>query len=182
VGAAIFNRFWGTARSLRDYFAVPFDENDPLHTPNSLTIDEEATREFITDTLREAVASLNDAGIALDAKWGDVQFALRNGEKIGIPGGSGGQGMFSVISSRFNPDNGGFNPITAGNSYIQTVTWDEDGTPNAKAILTYSQSPEPDSKYYSDMTKLYSQSQWIDLPFKDAEIDAQLIEEEVLRF
>lgn len=182
VGALVFNTFWSAARELRRYYAVPFDVNNPVHTPSGLKIEEVAAQEYIVSTLKGAVATLAEAGIPLDSKWGDVQFAMRNGEKIGIPGGSGGQGMFSVITSRFDADAGGYNPITHGNSYIQTVTWNEDGTPNAKAILTYSQSPEPDSEFYSDMTKLYSQSQWVDLPFTDEEIAAQLIKEEVLTF
>jgi len=182
VGAHIFNLFWTGARELRNHYAVPFDVNDPVHTPSGLTIENPTTQEYIIAKLEAAVNSLAEAGIALDAPWGDVQFALRNGEKIGLPGGAGGQGMFSVITARFDADNGGFNPIAHGNSYIQTVTWDEDGTPNAKAILTYSQSPEPDSDFYADMTKLYSQSQWVDLPFTDEEIAAQQIKEEILRF
>jgi len=182
VGAVVFNQFWNTARSLRDNFSVPFDVDDPIHTPSGLRIEESETRNLITESLRAAVASLDEAGIALDAKWGDVQFVLRNDEKIGIPGGSGGQGMFSVITSRFDAEKGGYNPITHGNSYIQAVTWNEDGSPNAKAILTYSQSPEPDSEFYSDMTKLYSQSEWVDLPFTDEQIADQQIREEVLRY
>ena len=90
--------------------------------------------------------------------------------------------MFSVITARFNKDGGGYTPILHGNSYIQAVTWNDDSTPNAKAILTYSQSPEPDSEYYSDLTELYSQSEWIDLPFTDDEIQANLVKEETLRF
>ena len=90
--------------------------------------------------------------------------------------------MFSVITSRFDADRGGYNPISLGNSYIQAVTWNDDGTPNAKAILTYSQSPEPDSAFYSDMTKLYSQGEWTDLPFTNEQITAQLIREESLRY
>jgi len=182
VGAVIFNRFWSIARTLRDHYSVPFDVNNPIHTPSGLKIEETATRDFITASLQEAVASLNEAGIPLNAKWGDVQFVLRNEDKIGIPGGSGRQGMFSVITSRFDADKGGYNPITHGNSYIQAVTWNDDGTPNAKAILTYSQSPESDSAFYSDLTKLYSQSQWIDLPFTDEQITKQLIGEENLAY
>jgi acyl-homoserine-lactone acylase len=182
VGAIIFNRFWSIARTVRDHYSVPFDVNNPIHTPSGLTIEETATRDFIVASLQEAVVSLNEAGIPLNARWGDVQFVLRNEDKIGIPGGSGGQGMFSVITSRFDAGKGGYNPINHGNSYIQAVTWNDDGTPNAKAILTYSQSPEPDSAFYSDLTKLYSQSQWIDLPFTDEQITAQLIGEENLPY
>ena len=90
--------------------------------------------------------------------------------------------MFSVITARFNADNRGYSPISHGNSYIQTVSWSEDGTPIPKAILTYSQSPEPDSDFFSDMTKLYSDSQWIDLPFTDEEIAAKQIKLEALSF
>ena len=98
IGAAIFNRFWNISQSLRDHYLVPFDQNNPIHTPSGLKIDETATQEFVIASLQGAVASLNEAGIALDAKWGDVQFVLRNEDKIGIPGGSGSQGMFSVIT------------------------------------------------------------------------------------
>ena len=182
VGAVIFNRFWSIARTVSEHYSVPFDVKNPIHTPSGLKIEETATQDFITVALQEAVTSLNEAGIPLNAKWGDVQFVLRNEEKIGIPGGSGRQGMFSVITSRFDADKGGYNPITHGNSYIQAVTWNDDGTPNAKAILTYSQSPEPDSAFYSDMTKLYSQSQWVDLPFTDEQISVELIGEENLRY
>ncbi len=182
VGAHIFNQFWNNARELRDHYAIPFEIDNPVHTPNGLTISEQATRDYIMVSLQAAVDSLAGASIPLNAKWGDVQFAVRNGQKIGIPGGAGGQGMFSVITSRFNADNGGYSSITHGNSYIQTVTWSEKGSPITKAILTYSQSPEPDSEFYSDMTKLYSQSQWIDLPFTEEEIAAEQIKVEVLRF
>ena len=182
VGAVIFNRFWSIARTVSEHYSVPFDVKNPIHTPSGLKIEETATQDFITVALQEAVTSLNEAGIPLNAKWGDVQFVLRNEEKIGIPGGSGRQGMFSVITSRFDADKGGYNPITHGNSYIQAVTWNDDGTPSAKAILTYSQSPEPDSAFYSDMTKLYSQSQWVDLPFTDEQIAVELIGEENLRY
>ena len=182
VGAHIFNQFWANARGLSEHFAIPFDLDDPVNTPSGLTIENEDTRALIVAALEAGVSSLQEAGIALDAPWGEVQYAMRNGEKIGIPGGAGGQGLFSVITARFNPGNGGYTPITHGNSYIQTVTWDENGVPDADAVLTYSQSPEPDSPYYSDLTKVYSQSGWIDLPFTDEQIQAQLVKEETLQF
>ena len=182
VGAHIFNQFWASARGLSEHFAIPFDMNDPVNTPAGLTTGDEDTRALIISALEAGVASLQEAGIALDASWGEVQFAMRNGEKIGIPGGSGGQGLFSVITARFNSENRGYTPITHGNSYVQTVTWDDNGVPDADAILTYSQSPEPDSPYYSDLTKVYSRNGWVQLPFSDEQIQAQLVKEEILRF
>lgn len=179
-GAHIFNEFFAETNQLSAHYAVPFNNADPVHTPRGLTIDEAATRDAILAALHVAVDRITDAGIALDARWGDVQFEIRNGEKIGIPGGDGRAGMFSVISARFDGDNSGYTPIVTGNSYIQSVTWNEDGSPSARAILTYSQSPEPDSPYYADQTKIYSQSQWIDMPFTEEQIAAKLVREETL--
>ncbi|MDB2375238.1 penicillin acylase family protein [Gammaproteobacteria bacterium] len=179
-GAHIFSEFFSETKQLAAYYAVPFDNSDPVHTPRGLTTSDTATREAILAALHVAVDRITEAGIALDAKWGDVQFEMSNGEKIGIPGGNGRAGMFSVISARFNADNGGYTPIVAGNSYIQSVTWNEDGSPNARAILTYSQSPEPDSPFYADQTKIYSQSEWIEMPFTDEQIAAKLVREETL--
>ena len=180
-GAHIFSEFFSETKQLAAYYAVPFDNADPVHTPRGLTTSDTATREAILAALHVAVDRITEAGIALEAKWGDVQFEMSNGEKIGIPGGNGRAGMFSVISARFNADNGGYTPIVAGNSYIQSVTWNEDGSPNARAILTYSQSPEPDSPFYADQTKIYSQSEWIEMPFTDEQIAAKLVREETLK-
>ena len=179
-GAHIFNEFFAETNQLSAHYAVPFDNADPVHTPRGLKVSETATREAIVTALHVAVDRITDAGIALDARWGYVQFEIRNGEKIGIPGGDGRAGMFSVISARFDGDNGGYTPIVTGNSYIQSVTWNEDGSPSARAILTYSQSPEPDSPFYADQTKIYSQSQWIEMPFTDEQIATKMVREETL--
>ena len=179
-GAHVFNEFFGETKQLADFYAVPFDSADPINTPRGLRIEDAETREAILDGLHAAVDRITGAGIALDARWGDVQFETRNGERIGIPGGDGRAGMFSVISASFDADKGGYTPIVAGNSYIQSVTWAEDGSPRARAILTYSQSPEADSDYYADQTKIYSRSEWIDMPFTDEQIAAKLVREETL--
>jgi acyl-homoserine-lactone acylase len=66
----------------------------------------------------------------------------------------------------------GYARIFHGNSYIQTIGWDERGELDAKGMLTYSQSPEPDSPHYKDLTELYAKGEWIDFPFTEAEITA----------
>ena len=86
-----------------------------------------------------------------------------------MPGGPGRHGMFSYINTDFT-EGKGYTPIVHGNSYIQVVTWDDDGAPDARGILTYSQSPEADSPHYFDQTELYSRGEWIDLPFTEEEI------------
>lgn len=86
-----------------------------------------------------------------------------------MPGGDGDTGMFSMIVNELHPEVG-YTPIMHGNSYIQVISWDEEGNLDPRAILTYSQSPETDSPYYSDQTEIYAQGGWIDLPFTEQEI------------
>ena len=121
--------------------------------------------------LLAAAQRLADANIPLDAELGSIQYAQRNGVNIPIPGGEGWAGMFSMIRTNLQPDKG-YARIFHGNSYIQTVGWDAAGAVKAQGMLTYSQSPEPDSPHYKDLTELYSAGQWIDLPFTDAQISA----------
>ncbi len=176
VGAQIYNELWfAIADYLPQHLTVAFDVNDPVHTPRGLDTNRQATQDLVMNGLAIALKRLHNAGVSPFAPWGEVQFAERNGEKIGIPGGQGGAGVYSVITASLNETNGGYSPIAHGNSYIQVVTWNEDGTPDAKAVLTYSQSPEPDSAFYADQTQLYSRSRWIDLPFTDEEIEAKLV-------
>jgi acyl-homoserine-lactone acylase len=118
------------------------------------------------------------AGIPMDRPWGQVQFVEKNGERIPIHGGSGAM-MFSVITSNL-VDGKGYANITHGNSYIQAVTWDESDCPDAYAILTYSQSTDPASPHYADATKLYSGGGWIDMPYCEADRDAQEIDRETI--
>lgn len=176
VGAQVYNELWNEiGGAVQAHLAIPFDVNDPVHTPRGLTVESPATRELVMQGLASALARLAAANVSPLSPWGEVQFAARNGEKIGIPGGNGGAGMYSVIGARLNKETSGYNPIITGNSYIQVVTWDDNGNPVANAILTYSQSPEPDSPHYADQTKRYSKSEWIRLPFTDAEIAADTI-------
>lgn len=170
-GGHFWREFWGRARGIDDLWTVPFDAEKPVETPRGLAIGNAAVAEQLRGALLEAEKVLTEAGLALDAPLGDVQYAERNGERIPIPGGEGWAGMFSMIVTQLDPEKG-YTPIVHGNSYIQVVSWDEEGNLDPRAILTYSQSPEPESSHYSDQTKIYSEGGWITLPFTDEEIEA----------
>ncbi len=47
----------------------------------------------------------------------------------------------------------------------------------ARAIVTYSESTDPENPHYADMTRLFSQSGWVKLPFKEGDIrrDPELV-------
>ncbi|CAA0101216.1 Aculeacin-A acylase [Halioglobus japonicus] len=173
VGGHIFTEFWKVLRSTPNLWAVPFDAADPVNTPRDLNDSDPAVVAAVQNALEAAVNTLADAGIALDAQWGEVQFVEKNGERIPIHGGSSDM-MFSVITSNL-VEGEGYSGIRHGNSYIQAVTWDQSDCPDAFAILTYSQSTDPASEHYADATKLYSNGGWIDMAFCEADRDAQEI-------
>ncbi len=168
-GMQVWTEFWESARRIDGLYAVPFDPDDPVNTPSGIASDNPAVVDAIRASLAAAEQRLADAGLDLDSPWGDLQYAERNGDRIAVPGGPGAHGMFSYITAELT-DGKGYTPIVHGNSYIQVVTWKDDGTPDARAILTYSQSPEPDSAHYSDQTELYANGEWLELPFSEDEI------------
>ncbi len=168
-GTHIWTEFWEQARRVPDLYKVPFDLADPVNTPRGIALDNLQVRQNLHNALAAAQAKLTAANIPLDARWGEIQFAERNGENIGIPGAVGRHGAFSYITTQFTKDKG-YTPIVHGNSYIQVVGWDESGDVDARGILTYSQSPEPDSDHYADQTVLYSSGEMIEFPFTEEEI------------
>ncbi len=170
-GGHVWREFWDKARNLDNLYAVPFDVNDPVNTPAGINLADDAVKQGVYDALLHAQTTLSDANIALDASLGDIQYAPRNGKNIPVPGGEGWAGMFSMIVTQLQPEKG-YTPIIHGNSYIQVISWDESGKLQPAAMLTYSQSPEPDSPHYSDLTEIYADGGWINLPFSDAEIEA----------
>jgi acyl-homoserine-lactone acylase len=166
-GAYLFNAFWDKARVLPGLWAIKFDVNDPVHTPRDLVTEGEAGIRLLK-ALSDAVAKLKAENIALDAKWGAVQFAVRGPDHIPIHGGNGQLGILNVQQS--DPVPGGIVP-RHGTSYIQVVTFDDKG-PVADGLLSYSQSTNPESPHFADQTRAFSAKQWHKLPFSEAEIAA----------
>ena len=166
VGPHIWREFWNRVNNTANLWAIPFDALDPVHTPRDLNVGDPAVRSQVMADLAEAVQRLADAGIPLNSAWGDVHFDTRgDGSIIPIHGGSGGSGVYNAISSGGLTDGVGYTPIFAGSSYIQAVSWKR-GWPDVRAIVTYSQSTDPDSPHFSDMTQLFSDEGWVDLPYK----------------
>ena len=169
VGNHIWTEFWRLVGRTENLYVNAFDPADPVNTPNGIAVGDPAIRDAVRQALAGALVVLGEAGVAVNARWGDVQYAERNGRKIPIPGAQGWAGMFSMIVANLSKDKG-YSPILHGNSYIQVISWDEDGNLKPGGILTYSQSQEADSSHYSDLTEVYSRREWIDFPFTDDEI------------
>lgn len=173
VGAILWREFFTRADDATlPLWLTPFDAGDPVNTPRDLnTANPEVQLAF-----GDAINAVLDAGFALDAPLGEVQYSgIHDDERIPIFGDLGNAtGSFTVIG-RGPLDETGF-PVLRGNSYIQTVTWEpgcaDDCTPIAEGFVTYSQSTDPASDHYKDQTKAYSQKDWVKFPFTEDEIEA----------
>jgi acyl-homoserine-lactone acylase len=177
VGSSVWREFWDRVRSAPNLWVVPFDATDPVNTPNTLNDEDPGVIESVRCSLGGAVDRLVTAEVPIDRPWGEAQFRWNGDrtERIPIHGGRG-RSTFSVIGSNL-VDGEGYSDIPAGNSYIHMVTWDETQCPDAFAVLTYSQSVDPASPHYSDMTEVYSAGGWNDMPFCPEDIEAEKISE-----
>ncbi|MFJ7068200.1 penicillin acylase family protein [Streptomyces sp. NPDC101115] len=168
-GALLFDRFWrrftGTVKPA-DLWKVPFSAADPVRTPHTLNTGSPA----FAQALRDAVAELRAAGIALDAPLGRHQFVVRNGARIPVGGGTESLGIWNKTEPVWNPAGGGYTEVAHGTSHVQAVGWDGGRCPVARTLLTYSQSSDPNSPHYSDQTRLYAGERWVTARFCEKDI------------
>jgi acyl-homoserine-lactone acylase len=168
-GGHVWREFWREARKIEYLYFVPFVVGNPLDTPRGLALAEEGTRQALLRALALARVRLESHDIDLDAELGQIQYVERDGERVPIPGGEGWAGMWSISRTRMTPD-AGYTPVVSGNSYIQVVSWDDEGDLEAYGMLTYSQSPDPTSPHHGDLTRLYARGGWVTLPFHEHQI------------
>jgi len=169
VGAHVWTELWRRLAGVSGIYAVPFDAADPVNTPRGLNTANAAVVTRVMSELGATVKFYADNGIPLDRPWGQVHFDTRNGERIPVHGGSGVSGVYNAITSSPLVPNVGNTPILGGSSYIQSVTFSPSG-PEARAVVTYSQSSDPANPHYADQTKLFSNYGWVTLPFAEGEI------------
>jgi acyl-homoserine-lactone acylase len=175
-GAVLFRDFWLHALHMPNGpWSHPFSASDPVNTPYGL----DAHRTSVRQAFGDALADLAGAHLPYNAELRTVQYVVRNGKNIPLPGGPDGLGDFNVIDQNAL-QNPGADPLI-GSSYIQDVTWTSgDSCPEAASLLTYSQSANPDSPHYADQTGLFSLSQWVTAYFCPAQVTAHAISAMVL--
>lgn len=154
-----------------DAWSTPFDVNDPVHTPSGLNV----ANPHVEEALANAISDLQGANLPLDATLRVAQFEARGDEMIPIHGGPGEMGVFNAITAPWDAASG-YPDIVHGSSFIQVVSFDGDDCPDARTILTYSQSANPASPHYADQTRLYSESGWVPARFCESEIDGHVTE------
>jgi acyl-homoserine-lactone acylase len=175
-GAVLFRVFWESALSLAaGPWLHPFTVTDPLGTPYGLNTGSTAVRQAFGD----ALATLTAAHLPYDVALGTVQYVVRDGTKIPLPGGPSDpdgelNGIYQdILQPGTDPE--------FGSSYIQAVSWvPGDSCPRAGTLLTYSESGNPDSPYYDDQTKLFSHSQWVTTYICAAQVAAHALSTSVV--
>jgi acyl-homoserine-lactone acylase len=167
-GALLFRRFWdhlaadtqGTAYTYsheEPWWKRPFDATNAVHTPSGLNTSDPEVRTALGD----AIADLRDAKLPLGMPLGKAQFIKKNGIRYPIHGGPGDpNGDFNAIWTDWVPGKGLTQP-EGGSSFVQVVTWNDGPCPNARTILTYSESTDPTSPHYADQTALFSKKKWV---------------------
>lgn len=154
-----------------NFWANGFSVNNPVNTPNNLNV----ANPFTLAALADAILAVQASGFALDEPLGNIQKSGVQASATPIFGGTSPEGAFTIVSTEPDRLNSEGYKVTYGNSYIQAVTWDENGNPQADAMLTYSLSTDPANPHFDDYTKAYSQKNWARLPYTQAQIETQKI-------
>lgn len=168
VGGLYFESIMLNLLDQPEIWQVPFDSSAPLVTPRGLAISDSDVTEAIEDAFSSADEDLAEWNVSADSRWGDIQVARYGDKQVAIPGGLGELGIYNVIEGDFEDQQ---LTIKSGSSYIQLVSFDEQG-PQARGLLTFSQSSDPLSVHYGDQAELFSQQIWPVIPFTDAQIEA----------
>jgi acyl-homoserine-lactone acylase len=189
-GAVLFREFAALALagvsvvSDPSVYSTPFDAGDPVtdpyapvDTPSGLN----TANPKIQRSLADAVTNLTTAGIPLNAKLRDYQYEKRGADKIPIHGGPGGLGVFNAINVNGQvrqTGEVGYPNVPHGSSFVMVTQFkDPSGNPcgaDDRSILTYSQSANEDSPYFKDQTQMFSDKQWVNPPFCESEVQAEL--------
>jgi acyl-homoserine-lactone acylase len=158
----------------------------------------------VLQNLARAVQVLEVAGVPVDATLGEVQFALRAGERVPIHGGNSADGTTNVVGfgsggTVLDPEITGLSrelvapgsslatldgetgyPINNGTSFLLALAFTEDG-PEARTFLTYGDSEDRSSPGYVDATRRFSAKEWRDVPFTPDEVEEATTEAVTVR-
>ncbi len=176
-------------------WAVPFDPDDPVDTPRDLADAPDDGRDPVLDALAGAVLALEQAGVAIDAPLGDVQWATRGTERIPVHGGIDREGVLNILTAvSVLPDTGieerppappsipgrgttsglavGGYPCRYGASFLFSVDLPPEGPPVGLGLLAYGQSGDPRSPHHADGTHAFASGSFRPLLLAEEEITA----------
>ena len=166
-------------------FADAFDPANPTTTPSTPATNGGP----LLQAMARAVQVVTEAGFEVDTTLGAAQFTERSETRIPIHGGRGSEGVTNVVdwsasssSSEPVPERGepvavgsalrgeGYR-INFGTSFAMVVDFTGDDVA-ASALLVYGQTGDRDSELFAVQTQRFSDKQWRDVAFTEAQIEA----------
>lgn len=167
-GAVLF-AFWSEEVDFSNLFAVPWNEKEPLTTPNGL-----ADPVSAVTALEAAAQRVKETYGTLDVPWGDV-FRLCSGN-LDLPANGGEVGIFRNLW--FSPlEDGRFEAI-GGDSYVAAIEFSN--PVRAMALTSYGNATQPNSPHVGDQLELFAKKQLRPIWRSRQEIEAHLATREVL--
>ncbi|PRA27873.1 bifunctional acylase PvdQ [Pseudomonas poae] len=165
VGLVHFINLVDHLQALPDAWRVAFDPANPLTTPRGLAIDREPVAKALRAAMLASTADVAKLGLTANSTWGDIQVS----GQTPIHGGPQELGIYNAMQSVPRAD--GKREVISGSSYLQIVTFDDNG-PHAEGVLAFSLSSNPASAHAKDQTQTFSQKKLSPLPFTEAQIKA----------
>ncbi|MDE2667740.1 MAG: acylase [Acidobacteriota bacterium] len=152
-------------------FATPWQVREPLTTPKGL-----AQPAAAVAALERAARNTIESFGALDVPWGEV-YRLRIGERD-LPASGGPSRMGIFRSLEFAPEKDGRFRALFGDSFVALVEFSQ--PVQAKALLSYGNASQPDSRHRGDQLALFARKQLRPVWRTRQEIEANLESREVL--
>lgn len=169
LGFIHFQHIMEQLQAVPDVWRVAFDPLSPQDTPRGLAIERPPVLTAVRGALLGSAAAVKASGLPVSSRWRDVQIASSGAEQTPIHGGPGELGIYNAIQSV--PVANGQREVVSGTSYLQVVTFDDQG-PQARGLLAFSLSSDPASPWSRDQTQAFSRKQWSLLPFTEQQIKA----------
>lgn len=144
---------------------VAFDPDHAQTTPRGLLIEQPEVAGALREAMLASIAQVSELGLPEGARWGDIQVS----GSTPMHGGPQELGIYNAMQSVPRAD--GKREVVSGSSYLQIVTFDDQG-PKAEGVLAFSLSSDPASPYFKDQTLAFSAKKLSPLPFTEQQIKA----------
>jgi acyl-homoserine-lactone acylase len=148
-----------------NFFAIPWNEKDPLATPDGLADPARAVA-----ALEAAAAKVEAAYGTLDVSWGTVFRLSYGGSDLPANGGDGSLGIFRSL--RFAPSEGGRFKAIGGDSFVAAIEFSN--PVRARVLTTYGNATQPGSPHLSNQLKLFARKELRPVWRTRQEIEAHL--------
>ena len=165
VGLVHFINLVQQLQEIPDAWRVAFDPAQPLTTPRGLAIDRAPVAKALREAMLTSTAEVAKLGLSANSTWGDIQVS----GQTPVHGGPQELGVYNAMQTVPRAD--GKREVVSGTSYLQIVTFDDQG-PHVRGVLAFSESSNPASKHSKDQTQAFSQKKLSPLPFTEAQIKA----------